>query len=310
MGYGFLPPIRFPRSNVLHPPTNFILSINGSSDPRDLPQLGRDNNARVYQVVAAAHNLLDSRRARELAVIYGFTEEPQALDSLTYRFFDRSGTLDRQLQIDMRTFSFTLTTNYLTNPDFLKGAGNSKQLPSRTVAVNEVRDFLSLGRMLPPELATAQTQVEYVRAVGAVVERVNTFYESDFLSVNLPRPPLEGRYRFWGPNNQSSVFAVVARDIFGQDHIVHLEYFYHQINTSNFETYPLRSTADAFETLQMGGGHIAAMGASSQVIIDSVQLGYYEDPHDGGFLQPIFVFTSRDGFVGYVQAVDPRAIRW
>ena len=308
MGYSYLPPINFPRSSVLYPPTNYILSYRGSSDPRDLPQFGSDNNMRIYKIASSPYSLLADRRARELAATYGFTGEPQALDNQTYRFFTSDGMLDQQLQIDLQTFAFSLTSNYLTNPDFLKGAGNSKQLPNRTMAAGDVRGFLSMAGVLPADLVDAQTEVNYVKAVGDRVELVDTFYEADFLSVNLPRAPLEGNYSFFGPNKRSSIFAIVARDTLGNDYIVHLDYFYHQINAADSQTYPLRSTASAFEVLQSGGAYIASMGNNSQVVIDNVQVGYYEDPNGGDYLQPIFIFSSSDGFAAYVQAVDQRAV--
>jgi hypothetical protein len=252
--------------------------------------------------------LLADQRAREIAMTYGFPNNPQMIGGNIYRFSVHDGVLSKQLEINLRTFAITLTTDYLTNPDFIQGAGANKTLPDRTMAANIVREHLSRADLLPYDLNTAAANVNYVRAMGTRVERVNTFFEADFLEVNLPRAPLEGQFHFFGPNNQNSIYAIVARNHYGRDFVVYLRYFYRPLNLWDYETYPLRSTAEAWQIVQMGGAYIAQVGGGSQVVVNDVTLGYFEDPNDTDFLQPIFVFSAADGFRAFVPAIDPRVI--
>ena len=57
--------------------------------------------------------------------------------------------------------------------------------------------------------------------------------------------------------------------------------------------------------LQAGEGYVADKGTTKDAVIREVYLGYYEDWDEQEYMQPIFVFIGDNGFVGYVQAVDP-----
>ena len=95
----------------------------------------------------------------------------------------------------------------------------------------------------------------------------------------------------------------------GSNSIVHLESHHRSVDYSQVATYPLRSAKSAWQVLQSGEGFVAEKGNAEEAIVREMTLGYYEDWfNEQEYLQPIYVFTGDNGFVGFVQAIDPTYI--
>jgi hypothetical protein len=89
-----------------------------------------------------------------------------------------------------------------------------------------------------------------------------------------------------------------------------MEYNYFPADYTTVETYPLRPIDQAWDELQAGKGFIAQLDAGvSDVTVRKITLGYFDSFEPQKYMQPVYVFTGDNHFVGYVQAVkDAKAI--
>ena len=61
---------------------------------------------------------------------------------------------------------------------------------------------------------------------------------------------------------------------------------------------------EAWQLLKAGEGFVASAQREDVAVIRNVTLGYFEST-DQSFVQPIYVFTGDNNFIGYVSALDP-----
>jgi hypothetical protein len=302
VGFGMLPKITFPAQTEEDRPGSFRLETGLGST---LPELKVDR-AKVFLMPKSAPSLLADREVKQVAATYGFIFEPQLLDSRTYRW-TKVGQLSSSLEVDLQTKNFLLKTNYLSRPELIS---SPSRLPEEFEVVNRVKSFLDRTDLLPPDVATSAGQVVFLKSLGGQLEEAFSLSDADFLQVNLDRFPIDGEFKMFSPDpERGAISAVVSGVLSGQDSIVDLEYHYSPVDYLQVETYPLRSARSAWQVLQSADGYIADKGSAEEAVVRSVELGYYEDwENEQEYLQPIYVFTGDNDFVGYVQAVDPRYI--
>ena len=132
--------------------------------------------------------------------------------------------------------------------------------------------------------------------------------EADFVRVDLFRKNLDD-LKVLPPNpNQSSVSWIFSGARETGKRIVEVDYAHQPVSEENYATYPFKSSATAWQELANGQGFVASLGENPQdkVTIRKVYLAYFDSDEIQDFLQPIFVFEGDKGFVGYIQAVDPK----
>ena len=87
--------------------------------------------------------------------------------------------------------------------------------------------------------------------------------------------------------------------------MIQFAYTYWPIDYQTSATYALKTTQQAWNELQSGGGYIARYPTNSSVaMVRSVSLAYYDSFDPQTYLQPIFVFEGDNEFLGYVPAVS------
>lgn len=302
VGFGVLPKLAFPDQDEDDRPQSYRLETGlGSS----LPELTVDR-ATVFFMPRSAPSLLADREVRSIAASYGFIFEPELLDSRTYRW-TKTGQLSSSLELDLQTKKFLLKTNYLSRPELVS---STSRLPEEFEVVNRVKAFLDRADLLAEDVATSAGEVVFLKSLGGQLEEAFSLSDADFLRINLDRNPIEGKFPLYNPDPERGVIsAVVSGVLSGQDSVVDMEYYYRPVDYLQAETYPLRTARSAWQVLQSAEGYIASKGSAEEAIVRSVTLGYYEDwDTEQAYLQPIYVFTGDNDFVGYVQAVDPRYV--
>jgi len=139
---------------------------------------------------------------------------------------------------------------------------------------------------LVPVIALSETQVA----------RVNFFRKSlDELPILPPNP------------KKSLITFLITNSTDPNKKMVEANYTYNQIERETFSTYPLKSSAQAWQELQAGQGYIANLGNNQEgeITIRRIYLAYFESEQPQKFLQPIFVFEGDNSFYAYVSAVEP-----
>lgn len=300
VGFGILPKLGFPEQREDQVPESYRLETGLGNRLAELPV----DQAQVFLIPKSVPSLLADQEIRNVAAQYGFIFEPELLNSRTYRW-TKSGSLQSNLEIDLNTRNFILTTNYLSRTELITG---DSRLPEEFEAVRRVKSYLDRADLLPDDVATSPGEVVFLKSLGGQLEPAVSLSDADFLRINLDRSPIDGQYAFYNPDPSKGVISAVLSGVLsGQDSIVELDYHYRPVDYLQVETYPLRTARSAWQVLQSGEGFVANKGTTSEAVVRSVTLGYYEDWNsEQEYLQPIYVFTGDNNFVGYVQAVDPQ----
>lgn len=329
LAFDALPKVAFANQAKVTRPQTYELTMAGIDTKKNTgwPTFGEltavgATMAPVYKLNPFNFSLTAEQRARQIATNLSFSAAPKILDGQTYLFSYPGPPLKESLEINLKTMFVTLTTDYLSvdNVFALTKANGEKYLPDRTSAIAAVRNYLSVAQILPDDLSDAAATVEYAKGVGSKLELVTNVLEGEFVTVNLPRAPLEGwrngeptTYNFYGPDNVSSIYGVVGRAYDAataetRDVVVQLNDYYYSLETSNEATYYLRTVAEAWQSLQAGEAYIINPRNLETVKITDVKLGYYESHEEQEYLLPIYVFFGENDFMAYTQALHPNML--
>ncbi len=300
VGFGILPALRFDKRTQEEKPTNYKLETADGG----IPDFG--DRAKVFFMPKISANLLADQNAKNIASKYGFVFEPEVIGMETYRW-NKSKPIASNLEMNIRNHNFKLTTNYLSHPEFLV---NSQAL-SGSKAIERIKQFLKKSDLLPDDVASASAEVVYLKSLGGELAPAVSQSDADFIQVDLDRTPIDEIYKMYSPQGyKASIRAILTNAMDGNDSIVDFDMNYNQIDYEQVETYPLRSVQSAWQILQAGEGYIASKGKKDSVVIRRITLGYYDDFQEQNYLQPIYVFENEDdGFLGYVNALDPKYIQ-
>lgn len=298
VGFGRLPGIVFPQENKVTEVTEYI----GQFPTGRLPGFG--DRAKVFLLTQSSLSLLSDQRAREIASRYKYVFAPDVISPEVLRW-TKAQPLSATLEMDLRTYYFTVTTDYLSRPELIS-AGT---LPTEPQAVNRVKGFLGEGGLLPNDVATASGEVQYLKALGGELSAAVSLSDADFLQVDLTRYPIDGVYRMYTPGGyEGTIHAIVSRGLVDDDSIVEMAYRHQEVDYTQVHTYPLRSTESAWRSLQAGQGYVVQTNGGPATI-RSVSLGYYDSFEPQEYLQPIYVFEGDNGFMAYVSAIDPELLQ-
>ncbi len=259
-------------------------------------------SAAVYFMPKSAPNLLGLNKAQEFATNLLFDPNPIAESKNIYRFNDPREPL-RRLRYDI------VSKNFIVRYAFEQDASAflNKNLPLEEAAKQEAIALLQSYDIYPIDFEDGPSTATFLRLVGNKLVTTTSLSQSDAVRINFFRKSI-GETSIVTPNPDEATISIVfsgASEI--QKRIIQFAYTYWPIDYVTTATYPLKSSATAWEELQAGQGYIArypTTGATSAVV-RSVYLAYYDSFDPQTYLQPIFVFEGDNGFVGYVPAISP-----
>lgn len=294
VAFGKLPAIKFPQS--LATPSaklNFNLETIEGEPPVASP------TGTVFFMPKRVPNLLSLARARQFANQLGFKSEPQAESQTIYRWEDAENPL-RVLRIDIVTGNFKVSYNYSADPAIL----SEKDLPSREQAIAEATNFLqNLG--LYSQKSSGMAKVSYWQ-VGDTLAPATSLASANVVRVDLPREDILG-LRLFSPNYPYElIYFLFSGSRQTNKRFLEVSYKFWEIEIEQKATYPLKTSAQAWEELKKGGGVIAQIDPNaSKVTVRKIYLAYFYPEEHQDFLQPIFVFEGDPNFLGFVPAVSP-----
>jgi hypothetical protein len=295
VGFGILPNLNFPNQSDEEKPKEYILEIAGSlTDSVD--------QIKVFFMPKPAVNLLTDQKVKEIAAKYGFIFSPEIISGELYRF-TKTQPLDMSMEIDAAFLTFSMSSNYLTKPDLLINSAN-RQLPEEFEAADRVKKFLADGGLMPKDVATSSGKITYKKSLGGVFEDAYSLSDADFVQVDLNRAPIDDIYKIYTSEGEKGVISAIISGAFtGNNSIVEMDYFYHQLDYSTFETYPLRGVRSAWKMVQSGEAYIASGQDLERAVVREVELAYYDDYEHQPFLQAVYVFKGDDDFLAFVNAI-------
>jgi hypothetical protein len=292
-GFGALPALDFGTGGSAISPESYKLELAES-----FPLF--PDRAMVYLIPKSQIGLLSLEEAKVTAAKMGFQSEPVALDSERYRW-RRSGEINATLELNIVTNNFEFATDYLSRPE----AQVKNELPDTFDAVQTVKQFLKSSDLLPADIATAAGQTQFLKISGGALKEAVSLSDAQVIRVNLFRVLPYGESSYTSDGKTGLISATVA-SINGKATVIELNRMYEPIEYQLGHTYPLRTVEEAWQLLKAGEGFVANAQREDLATIREVSLGYFE-MLDQLYLQPVFVFTGDDGFVGLVPALDPSA---
>ena len=296
VGFGILPPVRFPLQSSSDKPEAYDLQV---------PQ-SRFNNygdrAKVFLMLHSSIGLFTDQRAKEVAANYGFMFTPTILSDTQYRW-TKTQPLQATLEMNIVDLTFELKTDYLSRAELLRRT----TLPNQAESIKLVKSFINTGQSLPSDFATSAGEMKYLKSVGGELEEAVAISDADFVQVDIRRAPVDGKFPFFTPKGyHGAVHAILTSALPAKDQIVDLTYNHQPVDYAERHTYPLRSLSSASEVLQAGEAYIVNKGSFETAVIRDVQLGYYDDDREQDYMQPIYVFEGDGGFMAYVPALQPQ----
>lgn len=300
VGFGTLPPIDFPNQSEDEKPTSYKLETARGTTP----DFG--DRAKVFFMPSSSASLLADQNAKVVAANLGYVFEPETLTTELYRW-NKSQPLLSTLEMNIRTNSFSITTNYLSLPELLVNS----QVPSGFDAVDDVKTALDRAGLLSDDVATASGEIVYLKSLGGELAPAVSQSDADFIQIDINRNPIDNLFRMYTEEGYTgTINAILTGSFDSRDSIVELHYNYHEVNYDQVHTYPLRTSQSAWQLLQAGEGYVANKGTDDNAVIRTITLGYYDSFEEQEYLQPIYVFENPEtGFLGYVSALDQKYIQ-
>lgn len=291
--YGKLPKLSFPETDSTYTPTYRLQTIDGQ-----LPKL--PTIARVYLVQINQSRLLAVDRIKPKARVLGFTDEPEELeDSQTFKFTNP-------------VLQATLTANVISEGLHYRLAwqGDQTLLAGQVATSNdqllmESRSFLQNLGLLASDLADGPVKYLYYKADASGLSPAASLSEANFVRVDIFRSPKDELSFASSGGDKSAVSLLFSSSSDRNKRIVEMDYQYSKVLSEDFATYPLKGVETAWAQLQQGQGAVIQQG-NGQEIIRKAWLSYYESEQPQQFLQPVYVFSGDNNFLGFVPAVDAK----
>lgn len=291
VAFGKLPQIVFPDKETTDTP-DYILETPTGALPEFYPQI------EVYLSPYQKPSLLAPEKAKEQAAKLGFTEEPKVVTEKVYRW-SKSKPSGAVLEMDIFSGSFNFVYDWQSEKILLE----KQSLPSGEQAVSEAKSFLKRIGVLEKDLEEGRTELAFLKASGTRVLIVPSLSEADFIQVDLFRQDIE-ETPILTPDPEKGVVSIIISGVQGANRrIVKAEYNYYPVNYNSSSTYPIKSSAAAWEELKNNQAYLASWEGQEKITIRRVYLAYFDSYEPQQYLQPIIVFQGDDNFYAYVPAV-------
>ncbi len=290
--FGPLPALPFPKPNRELPTLNITIETATGKLPVFATQ------ANVYYMPPYATNLFSFDNARSKAKILGFDGQPLQLSETLYRY--TSSSAPATLEMNIVTNAFSISYNLDADPTPLS------QLPlTADAATQQVKQRLTSADLLPVDISTGGDTSEYLKVEGQNLVHAISLSEANFVRINLFRKKYNELPPVTADPNRGTIWFIVAGGGEKSKSIIAAQYRYYPIDEKRFETYPIKTTAQALEELKAGKGYIANLGVNQDgnVTIRDISLAYYDSEESMQFYEPVFVFKGDRDFVAYVPAV-------
>jgi hypothetical protein len=290
-GFGTLPAIKFPVTTIGE------LTYSLETPTTSLPNF--PDRAEVFRMPAERPDILARENATTVAKGLGFDSKPEQVSNVLYRWLDTQ-PVNSTLDIQIYTGKFVMSIDWTSNPEFL----SKKQLPSNEQAVVTVQSYLKQANLVPDDLAKAESRVSYLKASGKSFVPSISLSEADFVQVDLYRAKIRDTYTVITQAPDKGIVRSVLSGNPQLGRVIKVEYNYYAVNYDQFETYNLKPSDQAWQELQSGHGYTARLDKGvDHVVVRRMYLAYYDSFDLQPYLQPIYVFTGDDNYIGYISAV-------
>lgn len=291
--FGKLPAVKFPSVSKPTTPLKFTLQTISGSVPK------ASESAAVYFMPKNAPNLLALTKTQQFAQKLNFNPNPIPVGKNLYQFDDDINKL-RKLSYDIVSNNFSI--RYLYEVD----TGLFDRTPDSTSnLLREAQQFIGQNNLQLTDYNSNDSKITYLKLSGNKLISTTSLSQSDAVKIDYFRKPinqLKVLTPFPGTGSISFTFSG-SKD--PKKHLLLFSYTYWPIEYKTTATYKLKTSQEAWQELQNGGGYIAHFPTGDTAVIRDVYVAYYDSIEPQNFLQPIYVFEGDEGFIGYVAAIAP-----
>lgn len=296
VAFGKLPKIKFPEQKF--EPTKIVYRLETVTG--GTPNLG--NIGKVYFMPIKRVSLLALNRAKIQAKRMGFSGEAKKVSETVFQW-QNPGLPLTTLEMDISNGNFAIKKNWQEDQSLL---GEDKRLPVKDQAIIETKNFLQNNGLLSDDLQTGKAEVSYLSFTPPDLIPVISLSEADFARVDLFRSNLDN-LPILPPDPKKALVSFLFSGLRREEkRILEIEYTHFPISKETYATYPLKTSAQAWEELKTGAGFVAHLPKDkSEITIRKIYLAYFENNLPQNYLQPIYVFEGDNGFTAYVPAISP-----
>jgi len=292
--FGVLDAIKFPISTGSIDLRYRLETVEGYVPPAS-------ESAMVFFMPKNPANLLALTNTKEFAKQLEFTDEPIELSKYLYKFTDPQEPL-RQLQYDIVSKNFSLKYLYQQDPSLF----TQRDVPLPETALMESQGLLKNFILFQKDIAEGSTKVQYLKYLGDNLVQTTSHSQADALRIDYFRGPIAATNIFYPNPEQGPITFIYSGSKQAKKHLFEFTYTYWPIDPETNATYTLKTSTQAWQELQNGGGYVARFpkGDNKDVVIRKIYLGYYDSLEPQTYLQPIFVFEGDNGYLAYVSAIS------
>ncbi len=290
--YGVIDKVFFPEKEFQK--KEFVAELPNDSFPNYKDQ------ANVYFIYRSKSIIGALDDGKKTAAMMNFVSEPKETGIGIYVFDDNN--TGRSLTMNVLQSSFKMSYPYLTDQLLL----NPEQMPNKEQAISTAVDFLEQAGKLSPDLEEGEQKVSYWKINFDGLVEVIALSEANIIRVDFFRKKLVEDFQVVAVEvGRAPVSVLVSGSSVAAKRVVEVNYQHVNVDTSeaSSSTYPIITSKEAFDNLNMGNYWPASDTSTSSVTIRKIYLAYFEPVNLTQFMQPIYVFEGDGGFVAYVRAI-------
>ena len=293
--FSVLPALKFPATASPAGQLTYRLeTIQGS-----LPKASESAN--VYFMPKTPANLLALTKTEDFAKRLEFNPTPIQETKNIYRFDDAELPL-RKLRYDIVSNNFILRYGFEQDT----GLFLEKNLPLEPAARAEATSLIQTYDLYPDDLAGGSSVVSFLKLSSGKLIMTTSLSQADAVRVDFFRRPVGNAPVFTPFPGEGQSTIIYSGSANSKKHMLEWAYTFWPIDYGTIGTYGLKTTSQAWQELQSGGGYIAQYPTTgTNVVVRNIYIGYYDSFEPQTYLQPIFVFEGDGGFLAYVPAVAP-----
>jgi len=289
--FGKLPNLPFAKATQEFPTFDFKIETATGSLPKFPTQ------SKVYLMPAYTTTLFSSDEAKKKATALGFASDPIELSAVLYRY--ASLRSPSALELNIVNGAFSVSYNLAADSSPLQGLP-----PNQEQSAVIAKTLLTSSGSIVEDLE-GEPFYDFLKVEGNNLVRAVSLSESSLIRVNLTRKEIDELPAVTADPTRSNAWFILSGADERERQLIAAQYRHFRIDEKRFETYPIKTAAQALEDLKAGKGYIANLGLNKEgkVTIRNVYLAYYDPDTITPFYQPVVVFKGDGEFVAYVPAV-------
>lgn len=257
----------------------------------NLPDLPK--KAKVFAVAGKIPSFAAEQNIKQKARSLRFIPEPTRLTGSVMEF---TGQDDSRKNLIFDTLTGNFTLSYKLEPALIE-----EKPTSEDEAKNIASSFFSLMELNFETLPVEKITTKKLRFEGNNIFEADSLINSDMIEVDYNFGEIDMMPAVFIKKGIAPVFSIVANKkvVYAKNSSPNFEIF-------KFAGYPLKTVSQAWDELNGGKGYFNSDAPSGTVDIVDIKLGYVIGTRDNKYIQPVYLFIGREGFVAFVPAVSEK----